>query len=214
MLSLSLDARRCDHRARGRRPPGRGQERHRERGVLPGPFPGHTPHARRPDARIAVPGGGPAPGPAGRPGTQYAECTCEGSTTRSFAARSSRAIGCGSRSRWAGGASSLALAQATAYLDDQVVAECELLLGLMPDRAQIDPSAIVHPAAQIGAGTVIGPHATDRSSRAHRRRLPCGRVRRSSTAGPRSATAPRSIRSPRSASCRRTSSSRARKRAW
>jgi len=56
--------------------------------------------------------------------------------------------------------SSLALAQATAYLDDQVVAECELLLGLMPDRAQIDPSAIVHPAAEIGAGTVIGPHAT------------------------------------------------------
>ena len=56
--------------------------------------------------------------------------------------------------------SSLARAQATAYLDDQVVAECELLLGLMPDRAQIDPSAIVHPAAEIGAGTVIGPHAT------------------------------------------------------
>ena len=49
--------------------------------------------------------------------------------------------------------SSLARAQATAYLDDQVVAECELLLGLMPDRAQIDPSAIVHPAAEIGRKT-------------------------------------------------------------
>jgi UDP-N-acetylglucosamine acyltransferase len=56
--------------------------------------------------------------------------------------------------------SSLALAQATAYLDDQVVAECELLLGLMPDRARIDPSAIVHPAARIGLGTIVGPHAT------------------------------------------------------
>jgi UDP-N-acetylglucosamine acyltransferase len=54
----------------------------------------------------------------------------------------------------------LARAQATAYLDDQVVAECELLLGLMPDRTQIDPSAIVHPSAEIGPGTVIGPHAT------------------------------------------------------
>ena len=54
----------------------------------------------------------------------------------------------------------LARAQATAYLDDQVVAECELLLGLMPDLTQIDPSAIVHPSAEIGPGTVIGPHAT------------------------------------------------------
>jgi len=54
----------------------------------------------------------------------------------------------------------LARAQATAYLDDQVVAECELLLALMPDLTQIDPSAIVHPSAEIGPGTVIGPHAT------------------------------------------------------
>ena len=54
----------------------------------------------------------------------------------------------------------LARAQATAYLDDQIVAECELLLGLLPDRTQIDPSAIVHPSAEIGPGTVIGPHAT------------------------------------------------------
>ncbi len=54
----------------------------------------------------------------------------------------------------------LARAQATAYLDDQVVAECELLLGLVLDRTQIDPAAIVHPSAQIGAGTIVGPHAT------------------------------------------------------
>lgn len=56
--------------------------------------------------------------------------------------------------------SSLATARATASLDDQVVAECDLLLGLVPDRTQIDPSANVHPSAQIGEGTVIGPHAT------------------------------------------------------
>src|SRR5262245_11451350 len=53
----------------------------------------------------------------------------------------------------------LARAQATAYVADQVVAECELLLGLMPDRTEIDASATVHPSAEIGAGTKIGPHA-------------------------------------------------------
>ena len=55
---------------------------------------------------------------------------------------------------------SLALAQAVAYVGDQVVAECELLLGLVPDATEIHASAIVHPTAQVGAGTTIGPHAT------------------------------------------------------
>jgi UDP-N-acetylglucosamine acyltransferase len=55
---------------------------------------------------------------------------------------------------------SLAKAQAAAYVGDQIVAEAELLLGLVPDRTEIDPSAIVHPRAQIGEGTTIGPHAT------------------------------------------------------
>ncbi len=55
---------------------------------------------------------------------------------------------------------SLAKAQATAYLDDQVVAECELVLGLVPDRTYIDPTAIVHRSAQIGQGTVVGPHVS------------------------------------------------------
>jgi UDP-N-acetylglucosamine acyltransferase len=54
---------------------------------------------------------------------------------------------------------SLARAQATAYVGDQVVAEAELLLGLVPDGTEIDPAAIVHPKAQIGAGTRIGPLA-------------------------------------------------------
>jgi UDP-N-acetylglucosamine acyltransferase len=55
---------------------------------------------------------------------------------------------------------SLAQAQAAAYVGDQVVAEAELLLGLVPDRTEIDPAALVHPRAQIGEGTTVGPHAT------------------------------------------------------
>jgi UDP-N-acetylglucosamine acyltransferase len=54
---------------------------------------------------------------------------------------------------------SLAKAQAAAYVGDQVVAEAELLLGLVPDQIEIDPSAIVHPKAQIGQGTTVGPRA-------------------------------------------------------
>jgi UDP-N-acetylglucosamine acyltransferase len=55
---------------------------------------------------------------------------------------------------------SLARAHATASVDDQLVAEAELLLGLRPDQAHIDPSAIVDPRAEIGEGTTVGPHAT------------------------------------------------------
>ena len=54
---------------------------------------------------------------------------------------------------------SIAHARAAAYLEDQVVAECELVLGLMPDRTEIDATAIVHPSAHVGVGTTIGPHA-------------------------------------------------------
>src|SRR6266853_3121189 len=54
---------------------------------------------------------------------------------------------------------SLARTRAVAYVGDQIVAEAELLLGLVPDRTDIDPAAIVHPKAQVGAGTKIGPHA-------------------------------------------------------
>lgn len=55
---------------------------------------------------------------------------------------------------------SIARAQATAYVEDQIVAECALLLGIRPDRTEIDPSAVVHPRARVGEGTKIGPHAT------------------------------------------------------
>jgi len=55
---------------------------------------------------------------------------------------------------------SLARAQATAFIGDQVVAECELLLAVAPDRYEIHPTAIVHASAFVGEGTTIGPHAT------------------------------------------------------
>jgi UDP-N-acetylglucosamine acyltransferase len=54
---------------------------------------------------------------------------------------------------------SLARAHATAYVGDQLVAEAELLLGLQPESVDIDPSAVVHPQAQIGEGSVISAHA-------------------------------------------------------
>ena len=55
--------------------------------------------------------------------------------------------------------SSLATAQAAAYVGDQMAAEAELLIALVPDGTEIHPTAIVHPRAYVGKGTVIGPHA-------------------------------------------------------
>ena len=54
----------------------------------------------------------------------------------------------------------LARVRAVAFVGDQVVAEADLLLGLVPDRTDIDPTAVVHPKARIGPGTRIGAHAT------------------------------------------------------
>jgi UDP-N-acetylglucosamine acyltransferase len=55
---------------------------------------------------------------------------------------------------------SLARAQAAAYVGEQVVAEAELLLQLQADAAAIHPTAMVHPAATIGPGTMIGAYAS------------------------------------------------------
>jgi UDP-N-acetylglucosamine acyltransferase len=54
--------------------------------------------------------------------------------------------------------STLAKAQATAYVDGHVVAEAELLLAIQAGAAYIDPSAHVDPGARIGEGTTIGPN--------------------------------------------------------
>ena len=56
--------------------------------------------------------------------------------------------------------SRLAKARATAFVEDQPVAEADLLLAVEPGAAYIDPTAIVHPAARVGAGTTIGPYCT------------------------------------------------------
>jgi UDP-N-acetylglucosamine acyltransferase len=59
----------------------------------------------------------------------------------------------------------LARAKGTAYVGDNVVAEAELLIGLIADGAgglreevTMHPSAVVHPLAIIGKGTLIGPN--------------------------------------------------------
>ena len=54
----------------------------------------------------------------------------------------------------------LVKAQAAASVGEHVVAEAELLIGLVADKTEIDPAAVVHARAQIGPGTSIGPHAT------------------------------------------------------
>jgi UDP-N-acetylglucosamine acyltransferase len=56
--------------------------------------------------------------------------------------------------------STLAKAEAVAYIAGQRVAEAELLLAIAPGAAYIDPTANVHPAARIGVGTIIGAHCT------------------------------------------------------
>jgi UDP-N-acetylglucosamine acyltransferase len=55
--------------------------------------------------------------------------------------------------------SQLAKVHASAYVEDQVVAEAELLLAIEPGPAYIDPTANVHPTAHVGVGTSIGPNA-------------------------------------------------------
>ena len=55
--------------------------------------------------------------------------------------------------------SRLARVQAAAYVEDQVVAEADLLLTVVRGPALVDATAHIHPGAQIGEGTIIGPHA-------------------------------------------------------
>jgi UDP-N-acetylglucosamine acyltransferase len=55
--------------------------------------------------------------------------------------------------------SRLVKVHAQASVDDQLVAEAELLLAIEPGAAFVDPSARVYAGAHIGEGTMIGPHA-------------------------------------------------------
>ena len=56
--------------------------------------------------------------------------------------------------------STLAKAEAIAYVNGQRVAEAELLLAIQTGAASIDPTAQVHPAARIGEGTIVGAYCT------------------------------------------------------
>jgi len=56
--------------------------------------------------------------------------------------------------------STLAKAEAVAYVGGQRVAEAELLLAIEPGAAYVDPTAQVHPAARIGQGSIIGANCT------------------------------------------------------
>jgi len=53
----------------------------------------------------------------------------------------------------------LAVVSVVARVRDQVVAEAELLVGLLQDEPRVDPTAHVAPGAEIGVGTVVGPNA-------------------------------------------------------
>jgi UDP-N-acetylglucosamine acyltransferase len=55
--------------------------------------------------------------------------------------------------------SRLAKAQAVAYVEDQIVAEAELLLLIEHGPAYVDPTARVARGARVGEGTTIGPNA-------------------------------------------------------
>ena len=54
---------------------------------------------------------------------------------------------------------SLVRVNAAAYVDTQLVAEAELLMGLTQESAIIHHTAVVHPGARLGPGTTIGPNA-------------------------------------------------------
>ena len=56
--------------------------------------------------------------------------------------------------------STLAKAQATAYVGQHRVAEAELLLAIEPGAAYVDPSADVHPSARLGEGTIVGANCS------------------------------------------------------
>ena len=86
---------------------------------------------------------------------------------RSSASRSCRAIGCSSRSRSGVCRTAIARARALARIDGAIVAEAQLVWGWNGSagaRAARTPTstrrAIVHPGAEIGAGTIVGPFAT------------------------------------------------------
>ncbi len=127
-----------------------------------GHFPGRAAHAGRPDDRDARAGRDHA-ARVSRTGRPTGRAYLRGVDNAKFR----RQVVPGDRLRLevtlGARRSRLARAHAVAYIDDAVVAEAELVLGVLPDEGAretaghaCDPSAIVHPGAHIGAGTVSG----------------------------------------------------------
>ena len=118
-------------------------------------------------------------GRAGAPATGVAS-TCAVWTTRNSAGRWCRAIVSGSKSSMGARRSRLVLVHAVAYLGDDVVAEAELVMGLVgvrpserdaaagtgTARGRDPPTAIVHPSARVGAGYGDRPVCDHRRPRA------------------------------------------------
>ncbi len=177
----------------------RHQERHRQRRVLPGAFPGRAAAARpsscssrwrrsrrsscssatsgRPNARVYLRGVDDA---------KFRRQVVPGDRLRLEITLEQRRT-------------ALARARAVASVGDQIVAEADLLLGYVLDETDIHPTAIVHPRARIGRGCTIGAHALIGADVTLGENCKIGASCRDRGHDRRSATTPRSFRSPRSA---------------
>ena len=145
----------------------RGQERHGQRGLLPGAFSWRAADAGGPDDRDAGAGRDDAARVSGGRRCRRGACICAAWTTPSSAARWCRAIGCASRSRWGRAArrSRGRTPSPTSTTASSRKRSCCWGWCRTPApagaarRPRSTPTAIVHPGARIGAGTVVGPHA-------------------------------------------------------
>ena len=99
---------------------------------------------------------------------------------------------------------SLAKARGVAFVGDQIVAEADLLLAVVPDGVRIHPTAVVMKGAEIGAGHDRRSERRGGRAREARNADAASARRPWSTGSRRSATGPRFFRSRRSASFRRT----------
>ena len=137
LLPLPVLPRRHRVRTRVWRSIGRHQERHRQRRVLPGSLPGHAADARRPDDRGPRPGGGGVAARSRRTAPSTARVWLRGVDNAKFR----RQVVPGDRLRLevqlGRVRSRLAKVRAIAFVDEQPVAEADLLLGIETGAAYV-----------------------------------------------------------------------------
>ena len=165
------------------------QERHRQRGVLPGALSRRAADARRADARVAVAGGGGPAAASAKAPPPNARVYLRGVNDAKFR----RQVVPGDRlrlevtlepaARDAGAGAGRRLSSTIRSSPRRTAAG-----GWCPTAPRSTRPRSSSAGAQIGEGTVIGPHAVDRRARDARRATAGSARRRSSTAGPRSAT--------------------------